>query len=200
MWILCVPVMCESESGFRFKFGFKAFWAGFGFEFRLEKCNLTLKWAHLPVPYTIIRIRIQEKRGGFRFRFMAKGVDSDLRCPDSHITGVYLVSKQHTLSANSSTILHFYAYFASRFCLSLWTTLWSLQTDCLHWLATKQQSFKPMNLLTFSNFQIEKPSCPIIWAISLLAFRLHKIWTRFSAQSWTTHGTENLLSTAKHGR
>ncbi len=33
-----------------------------------------------------IRIRIQDKRGGFGFGFKPKGVDSDSRCPDSHIT------------------------------------------------------------------------------------------------------------------
>ena len=36
-----------------------------------------------------IRIRIQGKRDGFGFGFMGKGVDSDSRCPDSHITGLH---------------------------------------------------------------------------------------------------------------
>ena len=31
------PVMCESESGFGFESGFRAFWAGFGFGFRAKK-------------------------------------------------------------------------------------------------------------------------------------------------------------------
>ena len=60
--------MCESEAGFRFESGFRLF--------ELDS-DSDLK---------------NHKRGGFGFKPKRVDSDSDSRCPDSHITGTYMVN------------------------------------------------------------------------------------------------------------
>ncbi len=59
--------MCES--GFGFKSGFRAFWAGFGFGLLPPGPSMT-SWIRIRIRIHSGWIRIQGKRGGFRFSWI----------------------------------------------------------------------------------------------------------------------------------